>query len=64
MTQQEKKPRSLPEVLLSFVSGLLFAVGLAIAGMTQPSKVVGFLDNDFTTDFAVRVLTSPPASSG
>jgi uncharacterized membrane protein YedE/YeeE len=28
----------------SFVAGLLFAVGLALAGMGQPSTVVGFLD--------------------
>lgn len=28
----------------AFVAGLVFAVGLAVAGMTQPSKVVGFLD--------------------
>lgn len=27
-----------------FVSGLMFAAGLVIAGMTQPSKVIGFLD--------------------
>ncbi len=44
MSQTEKKPRSVLELLLSFASGLLFAVGLAVAGMTQPSKVVGFLD--------------------
>jgi uncharacterized membrane protein YedE/YeeE len=31
-------------VFASFFSGLLFAVGLAISGMTQPAKVVGFLD--------------------
>lgn len=31
--------------LLSYaVSGAIFAIGLAVAGMTQPSKVVGFLD--------------------
>lgn len=30
--------------LLPFVSGLLFAAGLALAGMTLPSKVIGFLD--------------------
>jgi len=29
---------------VAFVCGLLFAVGLAVAGMTQPSKVLGFLD--------------------
>jgi uncharacterized protein len=28
----------------AFACGLLFAVGLAVGGMTQPSKVVGFLD--------------------
>ena len=32
------------EPVLSFASGSLFAVGLAVAGMTQPSKVIGFLD--------------------
>jgi len=30
--------------LIVFIAGVLFAVGLAISGMTQPSKVVGFLD--------------------
>lgn len=29
--------------LVSFVVGLLFAIGLALAGMTQPQKVIGFL---------------------
>jgi uncharacterized protein len=30
--------------LAVFVAGALFAVGLAVGGMTQPAKVVGFLD--------------------
>lgn len=30
--------------LLSVLAGVLFALGLAISGMTQPGKVVGFLD--------------------
>lgn len=30
--------------LIAFATGALFAVGLTLAGMTQPSKVVGFLD--------------------
>lgn len=30
--------------LVAFGSGVIFAVGLVISGMTQPSKVVGFLD--------------------
>ncbi len=30
--------------LAAFAVGLLFALGLGLSGMTQPSKVVGFLD--------------------
>ena len=30
--------------LVALVSGGLFAVGLGVSGMTEPSKVVGFLD--------------------
>ncbi len=30
--------------IVSFAVGLLFAVGLAISGMTQPQKVIGFLN--------------------
>ena len=43
----EARPRARErrlEALVSFASGLLFSMGLAIAGMTQPAKVVGFLD--------------------
>lgn len=29
---------------IAFASGLVFALGLGISGMTQPSKVLGFLD--------------------
>lgn len=29
---------------ISFIVGLLFAAGLAVSGMTQPQKVIGFLD--------------------
>ena len=29
---------------VSFLSGIVFAVGLGLSGMTQPSKVIGFLD--------------------
>lgn len=32
------------QVLLPFVAGGLFGAGLSVAGMTQPAKVVGFLD--------------------
>ncbi|MSQ48315.1 MAG: YeeE/YedE family protein [Deltaproteobacteria bacterium] len=30
--------------LAAFVAGVIFAMGLAIGGMTKPAKVVGFLD--------------------
>jgi uncharacterized membrane protein YedE/YeeE len=29
---------------VAFFAGLLFAIGLALAGMTQPSKILAFLD--------------------
>jgi uncharacterized membrane protein YedE/YeeE len=29
---------------VGLIAGLLFGVGLAMAGMTQPAKVIGFLD--------------------
>lgn len=31
-------------VVTAFLSGLLFALGLGMSGMTKPSKVLGFLD--------------------
>ena len=31
-------------ILLSFLSGLVFAIGLGISGMTNPNKVTGFLN--------------------
>ena len=30
--------------LSTFLFGVLFAIGLGVAGMTQPQKVIGFLD--------------------
>jgi uncharacterized membrane protein YedE/YeeE len=30
--------------LVAFASGLLFALGLGVSGMTQPAKIQGFLD--------------------
>ena len=34
----------MPIVLAALASGLIFGFGLAISGMTQPTKVLGFLD--------------------
>ena len=43
---------------LVFVSGLLFAVGLGISGMTQPEKVSAFLNvmNDWDPSLALVML--------
>ncbi len=32
------------EFLVAFFCGLIFAIGLALSGMTQPGKVIAFLD--------------------
>lgn len=32
------------KIVAAFACGLLFALGLGISGMTQPAKVIGFLD--------------------
>src|SRR5215207_4912409 len=34
----------MPTALAAFACGLVFGFGLMISGMTQPSKVLGFLD--------------------
>jgi uncharacterized membrane protein YedE/YeeE len=34
----------MPMILVGLVSGLVFGTGLVISGMTQPTKVLGFLD--------------------
>jgi uncharacterized membrane protein YedE/YeeE len=36
--------RPLPYLILILVAGSLFGAGLAIAGMTDPARVIGFLD--------------------
>ena len=37
-------------VLTSFLTGLLFGAGLIVSGMTDPSKIIGFLDLAGTWD--------------
>jgi uncharacterized protein len=44
VTELKQRTRPGLEIVISFAAGVLFAVGLALAGMTKPSKVVGFLD--------------------
>lgn len=42
--------------LAAFAAGSLFAVGLVISGMTQPAKVVGFLDVTGAWDPSLAVV--------
>ena len=34
----------LPKIVMALLSGGLFALGLVLSGMTQPAKVIGFLN--------------------
>ena len=36
--------RPIAELLIALFAGLVFAAGLAMSGMTQPDKIIGFLD--------------------
>lgn len=38
------------DTLSSFIVGLIFGIGLILAGMTNPAKVIGFLDITGTWD--------------
>lgn len=42
------------KLLVTFISGLIFALGLGISGMTQPHIVRGFLN--FTGDWDPRLM--------
>lgn len=39
-----RAPKPGVALAVAFVSGVVFAVGLGVAGMTRPTKVIGFLD--------------------
>lgn len=41
---------------LVFVAGVLFALGLGISGMTNPNKVIGFLDVSHTWDPSLALV--------
>ena len=44
MSEMHSNPHRAGLLGLAFSSGLIFAAGLVISGMTQPLKVLGFLD--------------------
>ena len=43
-------------ISVSFISGLIFAIGLVVSGMTDPAKVIGFLDLFRDWDFALAFV--------
>jgi uncharacterized membrane protein YedE/YeeE len=47
-------------LLTSFASGIVFALGLGISGMTRPVKVIGFLDfaGDWDPTLAVVMISA------
>lgn len=46
----------LVQTIVSFICGLIFAVGLSISGMTKPSKVQGFLDLTGQWDYSLAFV--------
>jgi uncharacterized membrane protein YedE/YeeE len=44
VTHGVAQPARPASIIAAFIAGAVFAVGLVLAGMTQPSKVIGFLD--------------------
>jgi uncharacterized membrane protein YedE/YeeE len=42
--------------LTALVSGIIFAIGLALSGMTDPQKVIGFLDIFGQWDYALAFV--------
>ena len=49
-------------LLFSLLAGLVFGLGLILAGMADPSKVLGFLDlaGPWDPSLAYRVTLGPP----
>ena len=48
-------------VLAALVSGLVFGLGLAVSGMMNPAKVIGFLDvaGDWNPTLAFVMVGAP-----
>ncbi|MCS6838293.1 MAG: YeeE/YedE family protein [Bdellovibrionaceae bacterium] len=44
MTKSNNPVNENKEALAAGIAGLIFGIGLVVAGMTQPHKVIGFLD--------------------
>lgn len=58
--------RALTSLLAPFVAGALFAVGLAVAGMTDPARVTAFLDvtGDWDPALALVMVSAVAVHAG
>src|SRR3954453_12540825 len=52
----------MPLVLASFACGLVFGAGLLISGMTEPDKVLGFLDIFGAWDATLAFVMAGPVA--
>ncbi|NHZ65510.1 DUF6691 family protein [Massilia genomosp. 1] len=52
-------------VITAFASGLVFGLGLILSGMTDPSKVIGFLDlaGNFNPALALVMIGAIPVAA-
>jgi uncharacterized membrane protein YedE/YeeE len=50
--------------LIEFVAGLVFGIGLILSGMTDPGKVIGFLDLAGTWDPSLALVMAGAISVG
>jgi uncharacterized membrane protein YedE/YeeE len=44
------------KVLMSLITGIVFGIGLVISGMTNPAKVIGFLDITGNWDYSLALV--------
>ena len=44
------------KVIISFTSGIIFSIGLVLSGMTNPEKVIGFLDIFGDWDYSLALV--------
>lgn len=58
---------TLPKIVVALLAGVLFGAGLAVAGMTDPNKVLNFLDLSRSWDPSLALVMAsaiPVAASG
>jgi len=54
----------MPRLLASFIVGLVFGIGLLLAGMANPAKVLGFLDLAGAWDPSLALVMAGAVAAG